>query len=329
MRSDQVKVRATVFDSKAEERVFRSLQSRWSSELVMYPSLPLAKLISLEEDDRLPASEQRFFYQTNVDYTFCTPEGRPLFSVEFDGLGGGFSKAGVYLPYRRTRDENRKWKLDTKLRFAAAVRYPLMVVSFEEVRSFGDESITILDGIIGQFLAHHKVYDYAQIDPEVWDEYEGLGEYGEWARGELIQDALTFAEVESKLENDPLARRAAQEEHAAFGTYDGARYSIESLYDPPLPEALPLPEPLRSADPEYMANFMARLAAWGKAIRVGCRVTVNTTRSRVVETVWARNVGHELGVSPEVVVENAAKYLAFKKARIVAASGARDAGVRD
>jgi hypothetical protein len=116
MRSDPVKVRTTVFDSKAEEKVFRSLQSRWSSELVLYPSLPLAKLISLEEDDRLPVSELRFFYQTNVDYTFCTPEGRPLFSVEFDGLGGGFSHVGVYRPHHQTRDKNRKWKLDTKLR---------------------------------------------------------------------------------------------------------------------------------------------------------------------------------------------------------------------
>jgi hypothetical protein len=169
-----VKVRATVFDSKAEEKVFRALQSRWSSELVLYPSLPLAKLISLEEDDRLPANEQRFFYQTNVDYTFCTPAGRPLFSVEFDGLGGGFSKVGVYIPYRTTKDRSRKWKLNTKLRFAAAVRYPLMVVSFEEVRSFDDESITILDGIIGQFLAKHKLDDYIEIDPEIWEEYEGL-----------------------------------------------------------------------------------------------------------------------------------------------------------
>jgi hypothetical protein len=310
-----VKVRATVFDSKAEERVFRSLQSRWSSELVMYPSLPLAKLISLEEHDLLPANEERFFYQTNVDYTFCTPAGRPLFSVEFDGLGGGFSKVGVYIPHRKTQDKNRKWKLDTKLRFAAAVKYPLMVVSFEEVQSFDDESITILDGIIGQFLAHHKLYDYARIDPEVWDEYEGLGEYGEWARGELIQDALMEAEVLSKLENDLLARRAAQEMHEALR--DGGGYSTEWLYDPPLPEALPLPEPLRSADPEYMANFRARWAAWHQAIRVGCRVTVNTASGRVEETAWARNVGHELGISPEVVVENAAKYLAFKRARIL------------
>ena len=61
MRCEPVKVRTTVFDSKAEERVFRSLQSRWSSELVMYPSLPLAKLITLEEHDLLPANEERFF----------------------------------------------------------------------------------------------------------------------------------------------------------------------------------------------------------------------------------------------------------------------------
>jgi hypothetical protein len=323
-----VKVRATVFDSKAEEKVFRALQSRWSSELVLYPSLPLAKVIRLEEDDLLPANEERFFYQTNVDYTFCTPGGRPLFSVEFDGLGGGFSKVGVYIPHRTTHDRNRKWKLDTKLRFAAAVGYPLMVISFEEVRSFDDESITILDGIIGQFLAKHKIDDYIEIDPMVWDEYEGLGEYGKWARSELIQDALTTAEVLSKLENDPLARRAAQEEDEVLGDYDvfrdGPRYSMEWLYDPPLPEALPFPERLISAGPEYLANFNARLAAWKRAIRIGCRVTVNTPSGTVVQTVWARNVGHELGVSPEVVVENAAKYLAFKRARAVTGSRVGD-----
>jgi hypothetical protein len=317
-----VKVRATVFDSKAEEKVFRALQSRWSSKLVLYPSLPLAKVICLEEDDVLPASEERFFYQTNVDYTFCTPTGRPLFSVEFDGLGGGFSKVGVYIPQRPTRDRNRKWKLDTKLRFATAVRYPLMVISFEEVRSFDDESITILDGIIGQFLAKYELDDYIRRlrIPELED-YPGDDPYDEWARGELILDAEMGAEIQSTLDNDPLARRAAQEEHEALGNYDdGPRYSTEWLYDPPLPEALPFPEGLISPGPEYMANFQARWAAWERAIRVGCRVTVNTASGNVVQTVWARNVGHELGVSPETVVENAAKYLAFKRARIGSAA---------
>jgi hypothetical protein len=293
--------------------------------LVLYPSLPLAKVICLEEHDVLPANEERFFYQTNVDYTFCTPAGRPLFSVEFDGLGGGFSKVGVYIPHQPTRDRSRKWKLHTKLRFAAAVRYPLMVISFEEVRSFDDESITILDGIIGQFLAKHKIDDYIEIDAKVWDEYEGLGEYGEWARNELIQDSLTTAEMLSELENDPLARRAAQEEHEALGDYDdGPHYSTEWLYDPPLPDAVPLPDLLGSADPKYMADFKARIAAWERAIRVGCRVTVNTPSVSVVQTVCARNVGHELGVSPEVVVENAAKYLAFKRARAVTGSRVGD-----
>jgi hypothetical protein len=196
-----------------------------------------------------------------------------------------------------------------------------MVVSFEEARSFDDDSITILDGIIGQFLAKHKRDDYIEIPSELWEEYAGLGEYGEWARDELIQDALMGAEVISKLENDPLARRAAQEEHAALR--GGGGYSTEWLYDPPLPDALPLPR-LVSSGPEYMANFRARLAAWGKATRVGCRVTVNTTSGRVEQTVWARNVGHELGVSPEVVVENAAKYLAFKRARVVPGSRVGD-----
>jgi hypothetical protein len=230
--------------------------------------------------------------------------------------------------YPSTRLRNRKWKLDTKLRFAAVVGYPLMVVSFEEAQSFDDESITILDGIIGQFLAKHRLDDYIEIDPEVWDAYKGLGEYGTWAHGVLIQDAILSAEALSKLENDPLARRAAQEEHDVLGDYDafrdGTGYSTEWLYDPPLPEALPFPGRLISPGPEYLANFNARLAAWERAIRIGCRVTVNTRSGSVVQTVWARNVGHELGVSPEVVVENAAKYLAFKRARAVTGSRVGD-----
>jgi hypothetical protein len=52
---------------------------------------------------------------------------------------------------------------------------------------------------------------------------------------------------------------------------------------------------------------------------------VNTPSGSVVQTVWARNVGHELGVSPEVVVENAAKYLAFKRARAATGSHIGDA----
>jgi hypothetical protein len=52
---------------------------------------------------------------------------------------------------------------------------------------------------------------------------------------------------------------------------------------------------------------------------------VNTPSGSVVQTVWARNVGHELGVSPETVVENAAKYLAFKRARVAAGSPVGDA----
>jgi hypothetical protein len=79
VRGEPVKVRATVFDSKAEERVFRSLQSRWSSELVMYPSLPLAKLIILEKHDLLPANEDRLFYQLTLTIpSVRQPDGRSL-----------------------------------------------------------------------------------------------------------------------------------------------------------------------------------------------------------------------------------------------------------
>lgn len=148
-----MKLKNTIFDSKSEKGVFKSLQSRWSSKLVLYPQLPLSKIIELHPEELAPA-EKNFFYKTNVDYTFCEKSGRPILSIEFDGIGGGFSKDGVYLQVREAPDARRKKKMDFKLRLANAVSYPLVIVSYEEIESIDQQdSFTILDGIIGQYLA--------------------------------------------------------------------------------------------------------------------------------------------------------------------------------
>jgi hypothetical protein len=99
-----MKVRRTVFDSLSERDVFRALESRWSPPLCLYPSLPLAKIVSLEDGDGLSTSQRRYFYATNVDYTFCEADGRPLLRVEFDGIGHGFSRDGVYIEGQPTID---------------------------------------------------------------------------------------------------------------------------------------------------------------------------------------------------------------------------------
>jgi hypothetical protein len=107
-----LKVRRTVFDSLSERDVFRALESRWSPTLALYPSLPLSKIVDLEASDGLSESARRYFYATNVDYTFCEADGRPLLSVEFDGIGHGFSRDARYVEGRSTIDPKREWKLN-------------------------------------------------------------------------------------------------------------------------------------------------------------------------------------------------------------------------
>jgi hypothetical protein len=98
--------------------------------------------------------EVRFFYSTNVDYTFADLSDPPLFSVEFDGIGGGYSRNGEYVAVRETEDPNRPWKMGFKLRSAQRASYPLLVVSFDEVVTLdAEDELTLLDAIIGQFLA--------------------------------------------------------------------------------------------------------------------------------------------------------------------------------
>jgi hypothetical protein len=96
-----VKLRSTVFDSESEKGLFKSLESRWSSKLRLYPQLPLSRIIELNPQELSPA-EKSYFYKTNVDYTLCDQRGCPILSIEFDGIGGGFSKDGVYLQARES-----------------------------------------------------------------------------------------------------------------------------------------------------------------------------------------------------------------------------------
>src|SRR5439155_11051617 len=127
-----MKLRDSIFDSAAEASAFRSLRTRWSSKLALYPQLPLAKIIEVEEQE-VTHPELYFYRTTSVDYTFCLSSGRPLLSIDFDGIGGGYSREGVYYPKRETPDPNRELKMLSKLEWTRAVGYPLVVVSCEEM----------------------------------------------------------------------------------------------------------------------------------------------------------------------------------------------------
>ena len=202
-----VKVRGSIFGSKSEARAFKTLLSRWSPNLSLYPSLPLANLLEVEAGELNP-KERDFYLKTSVDYTFCELDGRPILSMEFDGLGGGFSRGTEYLQERETPDPYRKLKLDCKLRMANQVGYPLIVISSDEMEPVdNDERLTILDGIVGAFLSSQDTpRRLDEMLREKRSELEGL--HPEVAHS-LLQDLVLHAETDAEFANDLFVKRGA------------------------------------------------------------------------------------------------------------------------
>jgi hypothetical protein len=243
-----------------------------------------------------------------VDYTFCDLRDRPLFSIEFDGIGAGFSRAGKYAQGRTTSDPHRKLKMDFKLRLAQRVLYPLVVVSFDELEELDAEaSLTILDGIVARLVTKHEESEL--IQRMVDDRRDEFAELSDYEAQELGQDLVLQAGVQAEMENDPLcrARWEALGEANRYGVKGSYRH--QWLYDPPLPEADGVP-PL-GISPEVV---LARAAGMRSAARVGCRATVETPLGPITREIWLRNVGQDVGLMPELIAENAALMLAFRGA---------------
>ncbi|MBI3933243.1 MAG: DUF2726 domain-containing protein [Acidobacteria bacterium] len=147
----------SIFGSGAEKETFLALRSSWKDEVDVFPQMSVKAVIGF---DRLQAiedeNEKNYLLQTEFDYVICWKnKGFPLLVVEFDGIGGGFSRGIRYetrvLPIN---DRNRHKKLEAKLRNCGQAGIPVVVVSFDEARRIDATShLTILDGIIGEILA--------------------------------------------------------------------------------------------------------------------------------------------------------------------------------
>ena len=303
-----MKLRTSIFDSKSEARAFKGLASRWSSKLTLWPQLPLAKIIDLEPSDDISESERAFFYKTNVDYTFCSLDGQPRFSVEFDGMSGGYSREWIYFPARETiPDRARPRKMQLKLSWAEQVFFPIVVVSFDEVHAVAEEdAMTVLDGIVGQHLANHARHEkVAALAEEYAFELEELD--GD-AKSLFIDDHIMApAEVEAEMENDLLEQRLDElhDEFVALG--GGSGWHPHSMWDPEPPD------PPMLGDPDYRRRMWTRLQAINQSRRVGCRVDLQSPMGEISATFWMRNVGSELGVLPEILSEKIARFVAYKR----------------
>ena len=292
----RMKVRKTTFDSKTKAEVFYTLQSRWSRNFAIYLSLPLSKIIKI---DHRSSEAPKLFNESAVDLTFCDPNDRPVFSIDLDEIGGGYSRRYVYVQGRETLDPHQKRVMDFKLRLAKAAKYPLIVVSDEETQALDQEDpFTILDGIVGQFLT------IAETKKRVADKQP---------RASKTEIEEIQGEVASEF--NLIVKKTAGYRTACFRDTDHSS-SIQFFYDPPPDDFEEYSDPARDE---------SESGTWERARRVGCRVALEASEPLSLEiekTVWLRNFGWYVGlfkgwsyeVSARTLAREVAEYLAYKKA---------------
>ena len=287
--------RGSVFGSKAERRLFLSLQSRWGDRFPIYPSLPFCQVLDVA-DYNLTPDELAFLFQSSIDYTLCDPHGAPLLSIEFDGVANGFSSRGRYVPGEGSRHLSRARTFDLKLRIAQQAKYPFVVVSYEEGATLRNTtSLTIVDGVVGQVLARRDFNP--QIEDRFYAVRESVADLSSEAEHDYVQNLVLDVEAECEMAWDPLEQVATD----AFGELwrhgIGGRYSIEFLDEPGVPT-----EPID-----------ARIEALLRARRVGMRITIDTPKGPASGEAWIRNIDGSF-FSPLTIAENVAGLTAAHRA---------------
>jgi hypothetical protein len=286
-----MKTRESVFGSESEKELFKTLNTHWSQNFDLFPSLPFASIIDID-DSLLSDKERNFLYKTSVDYTLCTKRGKPLVSVEFDGLCHGFSRNGEFVQIvPNLRDRNRKLKFDLKLRLCKELGYPLFIVSYDEKIPIGEDvTLTIVDGLIGQVLA--SLYAHSII-PKLIKQYLELHEHLSLDENhEIVQQLIIDAEVEAEFKFDLIVMEAARLEGIARRKgLDWKNMSIR--HERP------------NGDPKQ------QIRAIQNTKRVGVTVSVVTPKGEFSETAWVRNFeGYD--VSTFGMAENIACLILFK-----------------
>ena len=225
-------LKENIFDSHNEKVLFSHLNSLWKNHFNIYPQLPFTKIFDIDSLD-VQQNERNFLLKTNIDYTVCDKNDKPLICIEFDGLSGGYNREGEYIQVKE--DPLRKKKLDLKLKIAIEHHYPFYIISFPEKNFLSEQiNLAVIDSIIGQTIAKINFYD--KINERLVNSRNTLNSMNELERHEYIQDLVMSAEVELELTYDPIAKKAAEIDHILFSKGITSGYSINFLSKPELPE---------------------------------------------------------------------------------------------
>jgi len=299
--SSVMRTRDTVFGSGPERLLYKALDSAWPGRISLYPNLPFLNIVQLTQAE-LTEGEWNYVKSTSVDYTACSSEDdRPLLSVEFDGLGHGYSRNGQYIEWIGGSDPYRSLKMNLKLRLADRVGYPLFVVSYEEAHPIASgDQLTVTHSIVGQCLARLHFQEAAERRLE--EERSLLDELPPWERDEVVRETVLDVETDLDFEWDPLLAVLSKTSYEVYlAGFDGVRRH-EYLDEPGVPQTTSLLD---------IDGLLRRVDALKKVHRVGSRVTLEMGGQSIKRDVWVRNIdGH--GVSPLGIAENLAELLAYR-----------------
>jgi len=289
------------FDSIAEKKVFKHIESVWGKDYRIYPQLPFTKIFAIDTLN-ITAEERDYLLKTNIDYTICDINDKPIMCIEFDGWCHGFNKGGKYVSI--IEDPIRKLKFELKLKIAIEHNYPFYIVSYDEDQKYyisEKNYLTVLDGIIGQTISRihfeEKIKEYQQAYRFTIDSLKGPEQQN------FIQDMVTSAEVELEMTFDPIVKRASAIETALNRKNIILITGHKRLSDPELPEL---------KDMFDTEDFQKRLHAMKDCKRIGCEAFCETPKGIVKETVWIRNF-ESMDASPLTIVVNIADLLVFSK----------------
>ena len=295
-----MELRNTVLESVLESNTFHTLELRWSPKFKIFPSLPLLKIFQVDSDE-LDAKELWYFQKSSVDYTICLANNQPILSIEFEGVNGGFSRDGIYSPEHKIIDPMGNHRMDLLLKVARRVNYPIMLMSYEEVKNFDEEdTITILFGVIKQLFAQEEFQQ--SIKETVEEPDKEIEEMGGYEKYDNIQDLRASADYETGLTNDPIRNKAVEYEQrcAEFGL---SRDRFNYLIDPPL-------FGIKNIFDEEI--IQSRIKAMKQIVRIGCRVAVVNSKIAIAQSVWIYN-SEFFEVNPLSIAKTIAQYLAFKR----------------
>ena len=196
----------SVFDSKAEEKLYKKLKTFWRKYVDVFPQLPPRNVFGYDaiKKSDFDYKAKDFLLKTNFDFVVCDIfTHRPLLVIEFDGLSKGFSREAEYFIKDQFPDDPfRELKMNTKLKACSEFNVPAIVVSYTECSLLeeSEQMITILDAIIADAVEkgdHAK--NYHKYVGMLTDAYEYGGQ-------KSADDAIIEIELMSEQAN-PIKRK--------------------------------------------------------------------------------------------------------------------------